>query len=866
MFGQPCLQSARWLGATAIATILCASPAQAQAARETNYDLPAQELARSLREVSVRSGTGVIASSELVAGRRAPPLIGRYAAREAVEILLRGSGLEATLVGEALVVRRADSPEQRPDSSPAEPAQSNTIIVTGSNIRGGQSASPVLVLGREEIDQSGASSIEQLMRTVPQNSQSGVNQENFLVTGAGVDSTEHGAGLNLRGLGQRATLVLVNGRRVAPSGSGSFVDVSLFPLSAVQQVEILTDGASAIYGSDAVGGVVNFIMRRDFDGIETLVQAGTATRGDGDELVLGLSGGRNWGNGRFMLAYEYRLEDEIEARDRPFTINLRPDTTILPRERRHSLFGMVNQEIVPGLELDVSGTYATRDTVRTYFTTGSPFPAGAVAEAETASIAGSLSYQIGGDWLVRASLGWSRSSTEQLQTQPGGEELINRFDSRAELLDYGLQADGTLFALPGGDVKLAIGALGRSERHFDLFGTRTVPLREKRASREVRAAFAELQLPIFSSMNRMPGMERLTLTAAVRYEHYDDFGETWDPKVGLLWSPVPGVVLRASYGTSFRAPLLSETVGLYNVFYFPPALLTASGAPPGGVVLATAGTNPDVGPERSRSWTAGVELQPRFMPGFRFQASYYDIRFSDRIALPAATLVVIGNAAFDPIVERSPSLERINALIAGAGRVFDISGPNFTPGGARPQDVSVIVDNRIGNTAVTSTNGLDFVLSYAFEIGSNRFVADLNANYILSFDDQLTATAPLISALNRPFRPTDLHGRAGLGWQRGGWRANVFVNHSDGYRDDRRAQALRVGSFTTVDFGLSYEFGDEEARRSKPFRIALHVDNLLDQDPPRLLPDPISTTGLGYDPVNASGRGRAVSLQLRKAW
>ena len=90
----------------------------------------------------------------------------------------------------------------------------------------------------------------------------GSTSENFRVVGAGADPTEHGAGLNLRGLGQRATLVLVNGRRLAPSGAGSFVDVSLIPLSAVERVEILTDGASAIYGSDAVGGVVNFILRR----------------------------------------------------------------------------------------------------------------------------------------------------------------------------------------------------------------------------------------------------------------------------------------------------------------------------------------------------------------------------------------------------------------------------------------------------------------------------------------------------------------------------------------------------------------------------------------------------------------------------
>ena len=862
------LSVARLLGATAITTVVCATAAQAQPAAEADYILPAQELSRSLRDVSLRSGVSVVAPSELVVGRRAPPLRGRFTARQAVQRLIEGTGLTVEDVGDALVLRaHAGSAQPGGDAGPAaELREEAPIVVTGSHIRGAAPTSQVLVIGSEDIEAAGVPSVEELMRKVPQNSLAGVNQENFLVVGAGADSTEHGAGLNLRGLGQRATLTLVNGRRIAPSGAGSFVDVSLIPLSGVERVEILTDGASAIYGSDAVGGVVNFIMRRDFEGIETLLHAGTATEGDGDQLIAGITGGTHWGGGRAMLAYEYRLDDEIEARDRPFTINLAPTTTILPRERRHSLFGLLNQEIVSGLEVDLAGSFARRNSRRTYFLSGIPLPAGAEAEAETASLSGTLSYRLGTDWLVQAAAGWSRSVTEEMQSQPGGEELINRFDSRSEIFDFGLQADGILLSLPGGDVRLAVGANGRDEFHSDIFETRTTPAREKRARRDVRALFGEVNVPLFSRLNRRPGLERLSFTGALRYEHYDDFGGSWDPKIGMLWSPLAGLTFRASYGTSFRAPLLSETTGLYNLFYFPAALLTVAGPAPSGVALATAGTDPDIGPERSRSWTAGADIEPRFAPGLRLQANYYSIRFSDRIALPAPTIAVIGNPAFEPIIDRSPALERVQALIAGAGRVFDLSGPNFTPGGARPQDVTVIVDNRFGNTAVTTTSGLDFVLTYAFELGRNRFVADLNANYILSFEDRLTATAPVISALNRPFRPVDLRARAGLSWTRAGWGANLFVNYADDYRDDRRPVVRPVGSFTTVDLGLSYAFGAGDTRRSRPFRIGFHVENLLDQDPPRLLPDPLTPAGLGYDPVNASGRGRTVSLQLRRVW
>ncbi len=166
------------------------------------------------------------------------------------------------------------------------------IVVTGTHVRSAPPTSPVLTISRRDIDEAAPSSVEELVRHLPQNLSAGVAQENFGVTGAGADITEHGAGINLRGLGQRATLVLVNGRRVAPSGTGSFVDVSLIPVSAIERIEILTDGASAIYGSDAVAGVVNIILRKDFRGLETMAQVGTSTDGGGRELLGGNDGRR----------------------------------------------------------------------------------------------------------------------------------------------------------------------------------------------------------------------------------------------------------------------------------------------------------------------------------------------------------------------------------------------------------------------------------------------------------------------------------------------------------------------------------------------------------------------------------------------
>ena len=868
MLGQPILPVAHWLGATAIATVLCASAAQAQPAREAEYSLPAQELARSLREVSVRSGVSVIAPSDLVEGRQAPPLRGSFTAREAVERLIEGSGLSVENVGDALVIRPAAAGQQTVGAAfEIEAAEEEPIVVTGTNIRGAQPTSPVITITREEIDRTGATSVDELMRTVPQNTQGGVNKEGFALPLPDRDPTDHGAGLNLRGLGQRATLVLVNGRRLAPSSSGSFIDVSLIPLSAVERVEILTDGASAIYGSDAVGGVVNFILRDRLDGLETSIQAGTTTRGGGEQLLASQSVGQDWASGNAMLSYEYRLENEVRAEDRPFTINLRPGTYLLPRERRHSLLGMLEQELFPNLSLAVTGSLARRTSERTVFQSISPLPIGVDAEAESASIATELSYEMGGDWRLRLDGNYAVSDADQRQTQPGGIELVNSRRVRNAILEGGLRLDGRLLELPAGHVRVAFGAQVRREEYRDAFESSAIPEVVRAAERRVHSAYGELLVPLFSELNRQPGLERLQLSAAARYDRYSRTGSTFDPRLGVLWSPLRGLSLRGAYSTSFRAPLLSEVSGAYSAIYVPAVFFYAnpSQAPAGSIAVVLQGSNPDVQPETSRNWTFGGDWSPSFAPGLTLSVNYYAIRFSDRIALPTARARVIGDPAFDPIVDFSPDVAALTQLLAGAQTVLDFSGPGFSNGNSTPADVSVVLDTRISNTAFTSTRGFDLGLQYAFAIGANAFVLDANVNHIIEFEEQLTSASPIIQALDRPYRPLDWRARAGLAWNRGGWAGSLFVNHADGYRDDRAPLVRRVDAHTTADASLSYTFREEDSWLHGT-RISLYVENLLDNDPPGLLPEAGATSGLGYDPVNASGRGRFIALQLRKIW
>jgi iron complex outermembrane receptor protein len=177
-------------------------------------------------------------------------------------------------------------------------AQSQTlerVEITGSNIRriNSETASPVTTLTREDIEKSAKTSVAEFLQTLSVDNQGSVPKTfgNGFASGA--------SGISLRGLGTASTLVLLNGRRIAPYGLADdgqkvFADLNLIPLDAVDRVEILKDGGSAIYGSDAIAGVVNVILRRDFKGLSTNVSYGTSQYWNAQEKRASITGG--WGD------------------------------------------------------------------------------------------------------------------------------------------------------------------------------------------------------------------------------------------------------------------------------------------------------------------------------------------------------------------------------------------------------------------------------------------------------------------------------------------------------------------------------------------------------------------------------------------
>ncbi len=211
-------------------------------------------------------------------------------------------------------------------AAPALPslAQDVRVEVTGSNIRRveGEGALPVSVITREEIDRTGAQTVAELLQYISSNSSGGaVALTNVIGTQSNSVSTA-----SLRGLGGQNTLVLLNGKRLS-AASGEIqgiygVNLDSIPFSAIERVEVLKDGASAVYGSDAIGGVINFILRQDFRGAEATVLFGAPTRGGGGEKASA-TGTFGWGDlakdrfNVFVSAY-YQKAESLDQNKRDF--------------------------------------------------------------------------------------------------------------------------------------------------------------------------------------------------------------------------------------------------------------------------------------------------------------------------------------------------------------------------------------------------------------------------------------------------------------------------------------------------------------------------------------------------------------------
>jgi outer membrane receptor protein involved in Fe transport len=197
-----------------------------------------------------------------------------------------------------------------------EAAELEQIVVTGSRIRrvDAETASPVFTLDRSAIAETGVTTVGDLLQQIPSVSGAATNPQ--VNNGGGTGA----AAIELRGLGTQRTLVLLNGRRLGNLGNANTgADVNVIPTNLIERVEVLKEGAGAIYGSDAVGGVVNFVTRTDFDGVEIGYDYGVSDKGDGDLNTVNLAWGAQNDRGGIAISGTYQKQEEISAGDRKYT-------------------------------------------------------------------------------------------------------------------------------------------------------------------------------------------------------------------------------------------------------------------------------------------------------------------------------------------------------------------------------------------------------------------------------------------------------------------------------------------------------------------------------------------------------------------
>ncbi len=909
-------QKYRRVSVAVIAAIICAGLQAASAepagdADTADVQIDAGPLGDTLRTISLRTGTPIIFSEDLVAGRTAPALAGRYAGGAAVRAALAGSGLKVTQ-GRGGVLRI-----EAPASAPEPDVVSRTIpdglsdedkvrgdeeadlridrvTVTGTRLRGiAPESSPLQVFTRDDILGSGATTTEQFLRTLPQNFGGGSTE--FTTRGLPDDGNSqrnntYATGANLRGLGTGATLTLVNGGRLAPTSTiGDFVDLSMIPATAIDRIEVLTDGASSIYGGDAVAGVVNLILREDFEGAETSLRYGSVTEGDHAEMRLSQTLGGAWSGGNLMATYEYQDRDSLSLSDRPGiaaptlvnggAITVADAINLLPEQTRSSLIVSGSQQFGSRLKLSATALYADRDvrnsTVGIANTT-------TVADNEigSESLAASLvaDYVLTDRWGLAFEGGYSEVSSDQFQqiVRPAPGVPVRVLTDSA-LWSAGLVANGDLFDLPAGSVRAAVGGQFRNETLL----SRQVGMPVLRdGERDVAALFGEIHVPVISERNGVPGIRRLEVNLSGRYDDYSDFGTTTNPKAGIVWAPVENLKIRSSYSTSFAPPKLGQSgaldrgVGVLPYDFIRGLLNIPLPAPSlaGVNYLITAGTAADLGPETSRTFTAGFDLD--HVSGrhdLKFSGNYYDIRFEDRLGVTPVPGNL--NANFAPgFAFANPSLfpegtviffpdaDQINAVLASLNRPVTFAG-----GATAIQNIGFINNVSLTrNLASTETRGLDLQAAYEMDADVGQLTARLNASYILDFSRRASDTTPTVETLNTLFNPVDLHLRGQLGLARGAFSGTLFANYVDSYATDSTQAARPIGSWTTLDLALSYRFGPGAGWLSNTV-IGLSAQNLFDRAPPATPPQ--TGPGItGYDPANASPLGRFIAFDIRKSF
>src|SRR5574337_514036 len=855
-------------GALLLALVICTAPAWAQRNDAPQvYAISAGDLANALDQLASQSKVQIIYPSELVRGKTAPAVSGQQTWREALQKLLTNSGLEWGFVNDTTVVIRQSSKAAKPaQTKPAvssqksgpksEPTMLQTVIVTGTRIRGGTTPSPVITIGSEQIQQEGFSDLGEVIRSIPQNFAGGQNPgiaAGATGGGQGNQNITGGSGLNLRGLGQDASLTLLNGRRMSYGGFTQMVDISAIPVEAVDRIEIVADGASAIYGSDAVGGVGNVILRRDFDGVRAGSRYSTATDGGMTTHEYTATGGTTWSTGGLIATWKKSDNDPIFASQRTYAKSMYAPSTLYQASELRSGLLSAHQSLgdIGEFRLD---TFRTKREIVTDLAYATNYEHN-TPKTTASLVSPSLDLFLPNDWTVSIGGTWGRENTDArltVVTPATGMSRLSRTAYRNRSRAYEIGAEGPMFPLTGGEARLAVGAGYRSNA-FRL-GNPSSGITQVDGDVSSRFAYAELNLPLVGPGQGVSGVHRLALTGAVRGEHYDSFGGVTTPKLGLIYSPNADFTAKASWGKSFKVPTLAQQYLTRDAYLFPAAALGGTGYAPDATVLYLTGGNPDLRPERARTWSASLAFHPEALAGLEAELTWFDVDYTDRVVQPLVPAQALSNPAFAPFIRKAPSAAEQAEML----RTFRFT--NATGAAYDASKVAAIAPNLFMNTARQRARGLDASGSYRFDLAAGRLTVRGSASWLHS-TQQISSAQPAHDLAGTLFFPARINSRIGAVWQQGGFTASLFGNYKSGVTNT--ADGSKGASFTTFDTTLRYDTGAREDAWSD-LALEISIQNTLDRAPP--LYAVTSRTYAPFDSTNYSSIGRYLSLSVSKHW
>ena len=817
-------------------------------------------------------------------------------------------------------------------------------------------------------------------------------------------------GLGSGNVGSSPTLILMDGHRLAGSGVVQTIpDVDVVPPGVLQRVEVVPDSGSSIYGADAVGGVINFVTRSDFDGFEANLRQGFGDEYQSTDAYF--TAGEKWSDGSAFISYNYSQHDAIYTGDRDYatstvwdallddgvtpnpyyrlptescTDTLRAaigenpgETTtsvftisgsgvspnpsaatpeqvrceyggniLYPQERRDSVFAGLSQDLTDDLSFNFRAWYMMRtdkadggievlqspvitaannsffqcaiagcpaDERQTVFYSPdgvSQFERNSRTVLETWGFSPSITYDLGADWQARAFFNYGISNTSYQNQVVDNVAITNNlaninfydfastdqailsdiFDTyesgygQDEIVNGRVVFDGPLFTLPGGEVRVAVGAeyLGEDfEASNSQFSNPNYG-----ASSRAHAYFGEVNIPVVSSENNIPLIHSLSLSLSARRDSSSEFESVTTPRVGLSYDPVDWVSFRANWGKSFQAPSLADSsraessitdtgTGVLGGFGLTQVFTPVAG----DQLLAIRGANA-LEPQEAETFSLGFDVRPPFIENLEVGVTWWNIDYTKEIgtvcvfcqnfwdsqaANPNPTL---GDAIFYRRVPDSDPSQPFRGDYLTAAEIETFLSTNGVPQSVIDQTlalpnidrVNLLLDFRQRNLAATALSGLDLHARYQTDMSFGTLFASVNGSYNIS--NRVNADglgfAPNTAGTNAPRWALSATAGATVGEN---FRAQATLQHSASYSvSPTRFNDFQdeVDAFDVVN--LYFEYDVNGAGLTQDLAVSLGINNAFDTEPPQLRGGP----AFGGDDYAGSTLGRVVTLGLSK--